>query len=158
MYFINYLQSEPHHQHQNPTERRIQDLKRVSSHIMNRTGMSACYWLHSLLHLAFDELFSYNELSSIFEDQHERQANTSDATWIFNLVKNHQELYHSLILTTKAPISAANYTVEINLLDTPGWKLKHVAEVRYRLTRMIQQTKVNRPQVERFIISALFYQ
>jgi hypothetical protein len=38
MYCIDDMQSEPHHQHQNPAERRIQDVKKVSNSIMDRTG------------------------------------------------------------------------------------------------------------------------
>jgi hypothetical protein len=38
MYWIDEIQSEPHHQHQNPAERRIQDIKKVCNHIMDRTG------------------------------------------------------------------------------------------------------------------------
>jgi hypothetical protein len=53
MYCIDDLQSEPHHQHQNPAERRIQDVKKVSNLIMDRTGTPAEYWLLSLLHTAY---------------------------------------------------------------------------------------------------------
>jgi hypothetical protein len=42
MYCIDDMQSEPHHQHQNP---RIQDVKKVSNQIMDRTGTPASYWL-----------------------------------------------------------------------------------------------------------------
>jgi hypothetical protein len=48
MYCINDMQSEPHHQHQNPAERRIQDIKKVSNHLMDRTGSPARFWLLSL--------------------------------------------------------------------------------------------------------------
>jgi hypothetical protein len=50
MYCIEDMQSEPHHQHQNPAERRIQDVKKVSNHIMDRTGTPSRFWLLSLLH------------------------------------------------------------------------------------------------------------
>jgi hypothetical protein len=120
-----------------------------------------------------DEIISYNELSSIVEDQKERQANTSDTTWIFKSIKNHHgplsfthndykgssynvlvewedgsETYEPLdIIIKDNPVSAASYSLENNLLDTPGWKrLKHIAKGRQRLNRMFQQTKVNRPQ------------
>jgi hypothetical protein len=82
-----------------------------------------------------DEIILYNELSSIVEDQQERQANTSDTTWIFKLIKNHQgplsfthtnykgssysvlvewedgsETYEPLdIIFKDNPVSAANY-------------------------------------------------
>jgi hypothetical protein len=38
MYCIDDMQSEPHPQHQNPDERRIQDIKKASNHIMDPTG------------------------------------------------------------------------------------------------------------------------
>jgi Reverse transcriptase (RNA-dependent DNA polymerase) len=51
------------------------------------------------------------------------------------------------IILKDDPVSAVNDASENNLLDTPGWKrLKHVVKGRQRLNRMIQQTKVNRPQ------------
>jgi hypothetical protein len=53
MYCIDDMQSEPHHQHQNPAERRIQDIKKVSNHLMDRTGTPAEYWLLSLLHTTY---------------------------------------------------------------------------------------------------------
>jgi hypothetical protein len=99
-----------------------------------------------------DEIISYNELSSIVEDQHERQANTADATWTFKSIKNHKgplsfthtdykgssynvfvewedgaETYKPLVIIIKDdPISAA---LKNNLLHTPDWKrLPHVAK------------------------------
>ena len=53
MYCIDDMQSEPHHQHQNPAERRIQDIKKVSNHIMDRTGTPEKFWLLSLLHTVY---------------------------------------------------------------------------------------------------------
>jgi hypothetical protein len=53
MYCIEDMQSEPHHQHQNPAERRIQDIKKVSNHIMDRTGTPSKFWLLSLLHTVY---------------------------------------------------------------------------------------------------------
>ena len=53
MYCIDDMQSEPHHQHQNPAERRIQDIKKVSNHIMDRTGTPSKFWLFSLLHTVY---------------------------------------------------------------------------------------------------------
>jgi hypothetical protein len=50
MYSIDKMQSEPHHQHQNPAERQIQDIKKVSNHIMDRIGTPSKFWLLSLLH------------------------------------------------------------------------------------------------------------
>jgi hypothetical protein len=52
-YYINDMQSEPHHQHQNPAERRFQDVRKVSSQIMDRTCTPASYWLLSLLHTTY---------------------------------------------------------------------------------------------------------
>jgi hypothetical protein len=53
MYAINDMQSKPHHQHQNPAECHIQDVKKVSNHIMDRTGSPSEYWLLSLLHTTY---------------------------------------------------------------------------------------------------------
>jgi hypothetical protein len=53
-YCIDDMQSEPHHQHQSPAECRIQDVKKVSNQIMDRTGTPATsYWLLSLLHTTY---------------------------------------------------------------------------------------------------------
>ena len=121
----------------------------------------------------FDEIISYNELSNIVEEQHERQADSPDTAWSYKGIKSHHgpitsahkdykgssynvlvewedgsETYEPLdIIIKDDPVSVATYASENNLLDTPGWKrLKHIANGRQRLTRMIQQTKVNRPQ------------
>jgi hypothetical protein len=53
IYCIDDMQSEPHHQHQNPAERRIQDVKKVSRQIMDRTGTPASFWILSLLHTTY---------------------------------------------------------------------------------------------------------
>ncbi len=45
LYCIKDRQSEPHYQHQNPIERRIQDVKRLTNNIMDRVGCPAGYWL-----------------------------------------------------------------------------------------------------------------
>ena len=42
IYLIKDKQSEPHYQHQNPIERRIQDIKRMMNGIMDHTGP---YWM-----------------------------------------------------------------------------------------------------------------
>ena len=51
MYMIKDCQSEPHYQHQNRIERRIQDLKRMVHGIMDRVGCSSDYWLLCLLYV-----------------------------------------------------------------------------------------------------------
>ena len=51
MYMIKDCQSEPHYQHQNPIERRIQDLKRMMHGIMDRVGCPSVYWLLCLLYV-----------------------------------------------------------------------------------------------------------
>ena len=45
MYAIDDGQSEPHYQHQNPAERKIQDVKRMMNNIMDRTGTPKWWWL-----------------------------------------------------------------------------------------------------------------
>ena len=48
-YNIGDFQCEPHHQHQNPAERCIQDIKHLGNQIMDRTGTPAKFWLLCLL-------------------------------------------------------------------------------------------------------------
>ena len=45
LYCIKDRQSEPHYEHQNPVERHIQDVKRMSNNIMDRVGCPSGYWL-----------------------------------------------------------------------------------------------------------------
>ena len=45
MYSIDDQQSEPHYQHQNPAERKIQDIKRMMNSIMDRVGCPPKWWL-----------------------------------------------------------------------------------------------------------------
>ena len=45
MYAIRDKQSEPHYEHQNPVERRIQDVKRMTNNIMDCTGAPDRIWL-----------------------------------------------------------------------------------------------------------------
>jgi hypothetical protein len=42
-----------------------------------------------------ESIISYNELSKIVEDQHERQLETSNAAWVFQGIKNHQGILSS---------------------------------------------------------------
>jgi hypothetical protein len=53
MYCIDDMQSEPHHQHQNPAERRIQDIMKFSNHIMDGTDKPSKFGLFSLLHTVY---------------------------------------------------------------------------------------------------------
>ena len=53
MYATDDLQSEPHHQHQNPAEHRTQDVKKISNQIMDRTGTPPQYWLLCLLYTVY---------------------------------------------------------------------------------------------------------
>ena len=50
---IGDWQSEPHNQHQNPAERRWQDVKRISNDIMDRTGCYTSCWLLVLCYVMF---------------------------------------------------------------------------------------------------------
>ena len=52
-YRILDWQSEPHHQHQNYSERRIQDYKKRTSVILDRTGAPGNTWLLALLYVIF---------------------------------------------------------------------------------------------------------
>ena len=52
MYAIDDGQSEPYYQHQNPAERKIQDIKRTMNNIMDRTGCPKWWWLLAALFVA----------------------------------------------------------------------------------------------------------
>ena len=45
LYCIKDRQSEPHYEHQNPIERRIQDVKQMTNNVMDRVGCPKAYWL-----------------------------------------------------------------------------------------------------------------
>jgi hypothetical protein len=45
MYAIKDFQCEPHHQHQNSAERRIQEVKMMSNQLMDRTNTPPNLWL-----------------------------------------------------------------------------------------------------------------
>ena len=45
MYEIDDAQSEAEYQHQNPAERKIQDVNRMMNNVMDRTGCPAKWWL-----------------------------------------------------------------------------------------------------------------
>ena len=51
MYAISNFQCEPHHQHQNPAERKIQEVKKLTNSVMDRTGTPARHWLLCLLYI-----------------------------------------------------------------------------------------------------------
>ena len=51
--FIAAWYSEPHQQHQNPAERRWQDVKRMTNTVLDRTGAPAYTWLLCLLYVCF---------------------------------------------------------------------------------------------------------
>ena len=51
--FIDNWQSEPHYQHQNPAERRYQDLKRITNRILDRTGAPPELWLLALQYTSY---------------------------------------------------------------------------------------------------------
>jgi hypothetical protein len=50
---IGDWQSEPHQQHQNPAERKYQDVKRMANTIMDRTGSPPQTWLLALMYVCF---------------------------------------------------------------------------------------------------------
>jgi hypothetical protein len=52
-YVIGDWQSAPHQQHQNPAERRYQDVKRSTNLIMDCSGSPANTWLLALLYMCF---------------------------------------------------------------------------------------------------------
>jgi len=64
---VAHYQSEPHHQHQNPAECRIQDIKRHTNILMDRTGTPPELWLLCMLY-AID---LHNHLASPNVDNHQ---------------------------------------------------------------------------------------
>jgi hypothetical protein len=52
-YFIDWWQSEPYHQNQNPAERRINHAKSMTNTIMDRTGTPPAHWLLCLMFVCF---------------------------------------------------------------------------------------------------------
>ena len=53
LYNIYDLQSEPHHQHQNPAERRIQEVKASTNVVMDCTGAPSFMWLLCMLYVVY---------------------------------------------------------------------------------------------------------
>jgi hypothetical protein len=60
MYAIKDFQCEPHHQHQNPDERRIKEVKKLSNQMLYRTGAPPNLWLLCVLF----NVYLINHLSS----------------------------------------------------------------------------------------------
>jgi hypothetical protein len=60
MYAIKDFQCEPHHQHQNPAERRIQEVKKLSNQMLDRTGAPPNLWLLCVYYV----VYLLNRLSS----------------------------------------------------------------------------------------------
>jgi len=50
---IGDWQSEPHHQHQNPAERRYQDVKRLTNTLLDRTGAPPSLWFLAMTYACF---------------------------------------------------------------------------------------------------------
>jgi hypothetical protein len=53
LHSINDMQCEPHHQHQNHAERRIQEVKKTTNAIMDCSGTPAKYWSLCLLFVIY---------------------------------------------------------------------------------------------------------
>ena len=51
LYMVQDRQSKAHYEHQNPIERRVQDVKHMTSTTINRTGCLAKFWLLCLLYV-----------------------------------------------------------------------------------------------------------
>jgi hypothetical protein len=60
---IRDWQSEPHQQHQNPAERRYQDIKRMANTLMDRSGSPALTWLLALMYACF--VFNFTASASL---------------------------------------------------------------------------------------------
>ena len=50
-YFIDTWQSEPHHEHQNPCERRYATVKQHTNAVLDKSGAPASMWLLALLYV-----------------------------------------------------------------------------------------------------------
>ena len=59
--FISDWQSKPYNQHQNPAERRYQDVKRATNILLDRTGAPAYTWLLAITYVCFILNVSSNE-------------------------------------------------------------------------------------------------
>ena len=59
--FIADWQSKPYNQHQNPAERRYQDVKRATNVLLDRTGAPAYTWLEAITYVCFILNVSSNE-------------------------------------------------------------------------------------------------
>ena len=59
-FIIRSWQSEPHKQHQNPFERRYQDIKDKTNRLMDRSGSPANTWLLCLMYVAYVLNLLYN--------------------------------------------------------------------------------------------------
>ena len=53
VYNIKDLQTEPHHPNQNPTEQRIQEVKKLVNWILDHTGAPECLWHLCLVYLYY---------------------------------------------------------------------------------------------------------
>ena len=62
-YIIGEWQSEPHYQHQNPAERRYQDVKWLANTLLDRTGAPPSLWFLALSHACY--VLNYTSNASI---------------------------------------------------------------------------------------------
>ena len=79
MYNIDDRQSEPHHQHQNYAERRIQDVKNLTNNIMDRTGTPKEFWLLCMLYVIFLLNHMINETTGQVPHTHALGAPTDNS-------------------------------------------------------------------------------
>ena len=83
-YNISQSWVEPHHQHQNPAERRIQDVKRQVNAIMDRTGAPDNLWLLCTLYVVY--LLNRTSLESL-SDKTPHEAMFGETPDISNLLQ-----------------------------------------------------------------------
>jgi hypothetical protein len=88
MYCIKDAQNEPLYQNQNFAERRIQDVKRLTNSIMDRTGTPAAFWLlctlyviYLLNHVAHDPLSGTTPITCAFSCETDVSALLSFHWW-----------------------------------------------------------------------------
>jgi hypothetical protein len=93
--YISDWQSEPHHQHQNACERRIQDLKRMTNTVLDRTNAPPNLWLHCLQYVCF---ICNHTASSSLDDAVPLQVLTGSTPDISHLLffKFYEPVYYKL--------------------------------------------------------------
>ena len=81
--FLADWQSKPYNQHQNPAERRYQDVKRATNVLLDRTGAPAYTWLEAITYVCFILNVSSNESLGWKTPYHVLFGQTPDISELF---------------------------------------------------------------------------